>query len=550
MSVTLQDRLTALRAAASLAGGRVDDEPIERATAVVERAGARLDLGLEATVVALAGPTGAGKSSLFNALAGEALAEPGHRRPTTSTATAAIWGDEAGDDLLDWLVVPRRHRLDGTLDGLVLLDLPDFDSVAATHRVEADRVIALADLVVWVVDPQKYADGVLHDEYLRPRAGSSDTMLVVLNQADRLDPAARRACIADIDRLLTLDGLPDVPVLAVSATDGMGIAELRDELERRVRRREQALARIAADAAAAASQLAEAVGTDGAPGDIRRQEVDHLAASLASAAGVPTVVRAVRAAHRRRGALATGWPVVRGLRRLRPDPLRRLRLDRSAAEAGDPTPRTSLRAASPVQVAQADNAARQLAAHAAGDLREPWPRLLRVAATSNDSRLHDRLDAAVAGSDLRMRKPYWWRAVGALQWVLLVASIIGAIWLAGIAALDFLQLDEVVPTPELEQLPVPTLLAVGGALAGVVLALLSGFLNRFGAARRARIADRTLRCQVRDVGRELVIAPVERELQARAELLHALRTAAGAGPTRRAVRRGRAGDHALTAGRS
>ena len=36
----------------------------------MRRAGDRLGLGLEATVVALAGPTGAGKSTLFNALAG------------------------------------------------------------------------------------------------------------------------------------------------------------------------------------------------------------------------------------------------------------------------------------------------------------------------------------------------------------------------------------------------------------------------------------------------------------------------------------------------
>src|SRR5947207_10777250 len=50
----------------------------------------------------------------------------------------------------------RESALDGedqaTLRGLVLLDLPDFDSVEETHRVEADRLLALADLVVWVLD--------------------------------------------------------------------------------------------------------------------------------------------------------------------------------------------------------------------------------------------------------------------------------------------------------------------------------------------------------------------------------------------------------------
>src|SRR4029453_1580676 len=86
------------------------EDAVERARAVVARAGERLGLGLESTVVALAGPTGAGKSQLFNALAGESLAAVGRRRPTTSAGQAAVWGD-GGDPLLDWLEIPRRRRL-------------------------------------------------------------------------------------------------------------------------------------------------------------------------------------------------------------------------------------------------------------------------------------------------------------------------------------------------------------------------------------------------------------------------------------------------------
>ncbi len=129
MKGNLDQRLAALGEAAGLAEGRLDDDAVERARAVVAQAGERLGLGLESTVVALAGPTGAGKSRLFNALAGEALAAVGRRRPTTAAGQAAVWGDGA-DPLLDWLEIPRRHRLaaDG-LDGLVLIDLPDFDSV-------------------------------------------------------------------------------------------------------------------------------------------------------------------------------------------------------------------------------------------------------------------------------------------------------------------------------------------------------------------------------------------------------------------------------------
>src|SRR5919202_1434875 len=124
----------------------------------------------------------------------------------TSSSTAAVWG-EPPEALLDWLEVPRRHRLDGARpDGLVLLDLPDFDSVESAHREEVERVIELADLVVWVVDPQKYADGAWHERYLRPMAGHAGVMEVVLNQADLLDDRGVAACrpagrVAAVERL-------------------------------------------------------------------------------------------------------------------------------------------------------------------------------------------------------------------------------------------------------------------------------------------------------------------------------------------------------------
>ena len=182
-------------------------------------------------MVALAGPTGAGKSTLFNALAGRPLVREGVTRPTTSAATAAVFGPP-DERLLDWLEIPSRHTLDGGApDGLVLLDLPDFDSVEASHRLEVDRLVRLVDLLVWVVDPQKYADAALHDRYLRPLAGHAAAMLVVLNQSDRLGADADRAR-EDLARLLASAGLGEVPVLAASARTGDGLGALRSVLER------------------------------------------------------------------------------------------------------------------------------------------------------------------------------------------------------------------------------------------------------------------------------------------------------------------------------
>src|SRR6476469_4414768 len=104
-------RVDGLERAAAGARGRVDDAVVDDAAAVAARAAGRLKLSADHTVVALAGATGSGKSSTFNALSGLELSAVGVRRPTTSWATACIWGEEGATDLLDWLGIPPRHQV-------------------------------------------------------------------------------------------------------------------------------------------------------------------------------------------------------------------------------------------------------------------------------------------------------------------------------------------------------------------------------------------------------------------------------------------------------
>ena len=153
----------------------------------------------------------------------------------------------------------------------MLLDLPDFDSVELAHRLEVERVVELADLVVWVVDPQKYADAALHDRYLRRLVGLRrrrwwwSSTRPTCSQRDAL-----AACRADLGRLLAADGLPGLPVLAVSARTGAGVDELRALLAGGSRAREAAVARLAADVSDRAAALdagcgAAAAARPGAP---------------------------------------------------------------------------------------------------------------------------------------------------------------------------------------------------------------------------------------------------------------------------------------------
>ncbi|GAA1591176.1 50S ribosome-binding GTPase [Actinomadura kijaniata] len=505
---TLDERLAALGEAADLAEGRLDGDVVERARAVVGRAGTRAALSVDHTVAALAGATGSGKSSLLNALAGTDLAAVGVTRPTTSAAQAARWDPEGSGPLLDWLEVPRRHTVEGgdpALSGLVLLDLPDHDSIEVAHRLEVDRLVGVVDLLVWVLDPQKYADAAVHERYLRPLARHRDVTVVVLNQVDRLPDRAVRRCLDDLRGLLADDGLAGVPVLAVSARTGRGLPELRGLLAERVSRRQAWAARLDADIATAADGLAGALGPH--PGDGPARGGTALTApltrALAEAAGVPTVVAAVARAHRHRSVAATGWPVTRWARRMRPDPLRRLRLD----DGG----RTSLPAVSSVHRSRVEIALREAGAGAAAGVPEPWARSVREAARVHEDELTDALDRAVSTTSLdASRPPRWWTLAGLLQKIFLVALVAGGLWLLALAVVGYLRLPDV-PTPEVGAVPWPTLLLLGGALAGVLLALLSRGFARLGGRRRAKRADRALQAAVAEVGERLVLRPAATE---------------------------------------
>ena len=159
------------------------------------------------TVVALAGGTGSGKSSLFNTLSGATFSPTGVTRPTTRHSHACVWGMEGAAPLLDWLGVQRRHRYarasaldhgETGLHGLLLLDLPDHDSVVSGSAALVDRLVKLADMLVWVLDPLKYADAAVHQRYLVPLAGHSAVTTVVLNQSDTLSPEEHDDCAAGL----------------------------------------------------------------------------------------------------------------------------------------------------------------------------------------------------------------------------------------------------------------------------------------------------------------------------------------------------------------
>jgi GTPase Era involved in 16S rRNA processing len=502
-------RLNELTTALAAGAGRLEMAPVKTARELIDRIGERLRLGGERTVVALVGATGSGKSSLFNALAGIELAEVGVRRPTTGHPSACIWSAEGADPLLDWLDVPRSMRtnresvLDGTrqndLHGLVLLDLPDHDSTQVSHRLEVERLVELVDLLVWVVDPQKYADEALH-AYLRHLSGHAAVMLVVLNQMDRLSPVEAQTCATDLRRLLDSDGLSSVALITTSTRNGAGVLQLRQLLAELVGRRGAFAGRALADIDASALALRPGLAPS-EPDPTRLPRSEQLVAALGDAAGLPVMLDAVAAEYRLLAAAHTGWPPLTWYRRLRPDRLSRVGLDAGAEAEVRRLTTGRPPAATPAQRERVAVAVREVTAASAERLPRPWADAVRSAAVATGDELRAALDAAVRAVDITLRPPTWWPVLRTVQLGLAAASAVGLLWW-------LLLLVGAAGSPSVGGASLASLLLVDAVGLGALVAIASRWLVHLGAQHRRTQVQTALLTAVGAVAVEQVIAPI------------------------------------------
>ena len=539
----LHERLEALERALAALDGIAPGPAVDSTRELLSRIDHRRALSAEHTVIGLFGATGSGKSSLLNALIGKDVARAAVRRPTTSAPLAAVLGDAGSEALLDWLEVEERHALDeGTAlaraaskpargrrarrteagtPGVVLLDLPDLDSVESAHRDIAERMTGMVDVIVWVTDPQKYADALLHHEFVRPFAGHDAVTVLVLNQVDRLREAEREGVLASLAAIARADGLESAPVLAASAETGEGIEELREHLLGIARSREAVVERHRADVRGAAARLREAADPTGMAERSSPAAIDTLVEDLSLAARVEPVARAVGGSYRHRAARRVGWPPLRWIRSVRADPLARLGIGRG--RDGEGLERTSLPAPDAAASARASGGVRRFADDASAGGSDPWRAAVRAAARSEEEALPDALDQAVAEADLRAGETsWWWRVLDVLQWLALLIGVVGLGWLGLNAALAFLGVPPP-PMPMVEELwipiPLPTVMLVLAIAAGILLGVAGSAIAAMSGAWHRRRARRLLTARVRGTAQDLVVEPVD-------ETLHQARQAA------------------------
>ncbi|MEU6590748.1 YfjP family GTPase [Streptomyces sp. NPDC046881] len=503
----LRSRLDALRELVGLSRTRLDSRTLAEAGRVLDEAAARRKLSGRHTVVALAGATGSGKSQLFNALAGVPISETGVRRPTTAAPIACSWSDGAAG-LIDRLGIPGRLRrrplhgpdVEGQLRGLVLVDLPDHDSAAVQHREQVDRILKLVDAVIWVVDPEKYADAVLHERYLRPMAGHAEIMFIVLNQVDRLPGDAAHQVLDDLRRLLDEDGIalgehgePGATVLALSALTGDGVGDLREALGQFVAERGAAARRVAADVDAAAAELRPVYATGRRIG-LSEEAREEFAGRLADAVGATAAGEAAERAWLRNANRACGTPWLRLWRWYQ-------------GRADSATGRHAVRAQADEEATarqRVEQAVRTVSDRASAGLPAPWAQAVREAAVRGSHGLSEALDDLAARAGMppgRPPRPGWWPVAVLIQAAMTLLQVAGGAWLAAQIA--------GVTAPNLG---VPVLLMVCGIIGGPLVEWACRMAARGPARRYGQEAERRLREAAASCGRARVLDPVASEL--------------------------------------
>jgi energy-coupling factor transporter ATP-binding protein EcfA2 len=176
-------------------------------------------------LVLLLGPTGAGKSSLLNALAGFRASPSGVIRPTTRSVVVVARPEARSALLADGgalvtLAGSRLELVDSTTmpEGVALVDSPDVDSIEHANRELTDRLAEAADLGIFVTTATRYADRVPWEVLARARDRGLP-LLVVVNRTPP-DAVDRAAVLGDTARLLAEAGIEVEGVQLISIEEG------------------------------------------------------------------------------------------------------------------------------------------------------------------------------------------------------------------------------------------------------------------------------------------------------------------------------------------
>lgn len=223
LAMTLERSLEFLRIdGLLLISGDPRDSFVQKAQVLLQKA---LQPG-ETLYVGILGGTGVGKSTLINALARQEISERSDKRPFTDRAVVYRHKDTPrGLEAISTVIREGDAVHDSEIiKDLVILDVPDFDSIKEDNRKAVLDVLSCLDAVVWVVSPEKYADVVFY-RFVQQTLINRKNFTFVLNKTDELiegvgaDPHSRlKEVLGDFTfRLKHEAGIEEPRVFTVSA---------------------------------------------------------------------------------------------------------------------------------------------------------------------------------------------------------------------------------------------------------------------------------------------------------------------------------------------
>ncbi len=169
--------------------------------------------------IALAGCTGAGKSTLINALAGGRIADVSDRRPCTTQTRVFHHRQVASGGLPEDLAAEATFVAHDRpeLRQKVIVDTPDLDTFYTRHRAATRAMLKAAGLVIYVFSPERYAEERAWSVIREEQRFSS--CLAVLNKSDTVDTDALQRIAGEIRERFAEMGKPDIQVLCITAAN-------------------------------------------------------------------------------------------------------------------------------------------------------------------------------------------------------------------------------------------------------------------------------------------------------------------------------------------
>jgi len=169
-------------------------------------------------IVIVGGPTGAGKSTVVNALLGEELTASGVLRPTTKMPH--LFHHPLDGAVLEEVANrAMTHATEAVPRGLAIVDSPDLDSVRGENREVAEDLLEAADLWIFVTTPARYGDAIPWNA-LRKAADRGASVAVVLN---RVTPDVAAQVRRELVSRLAEERLASLPLFVIPENDTVDI---------------------------------------------------------------------------------------------------------------------------------------------------------------------------------------------------------------------------------------------------------------------------------------------------------------------------------------